>query len=91
MQLQQPDYKELRNKIPIIGIWDDHDYGRVCLLLHLSILKHITFFTIGRNDGCKIYPYRKESKQLFLDFLEEPKDTPRRTEHEVQTFYLTFG
>ena len=26
-QFKQPDYSELRSKTPIIGIWDDHDFG----------------------------------------------------------------
>ncbi|MBL8149093.1 MAG: alkaline phosphatase family protein [Blastocatellia bacterium] len=26
-QKSQPDYAELRKKVPIIGVWDDHDYG----------------------------------------------------------------
>lgn len=26
-QLEQPEYKRFRTKFPIIGIWDDHDYG----------------------------------------------------------------
>jgi alkaline phosphatase D len=28
LQLQNPDYQQLRRQVPIIGIWDDHDYGR---------------------------------------------------------------
>ncbi len=26
-QLNQPDYKRLQESVPIIGTWDDHDYG----------------------------------------------------------------
>lgn len=26
-QKQQPDYQELYENVPVIGIWDDHDYG----------------------------------------------------------------
>lgn len=26
-QLQSPDYQKFRNKTPVIGIWDDHDYA----------------------------------------------------------------
>jgi alkaline phosphatase D len=32
----------------------------------------------GLNDGCKTYPFRKESQKEFLDFFEEPADSPRR-------------
>lgn len=27
LQLKQEDYTELRKNVPIIGVWDDHDYG----------------------------------------------------------------
>ncbi|CAM1366095.1 alkaline phosphatase D family protein [Tenacibaculum xiamenense] len=35
----------------------------------------------GLNDGGKEYAKKRESQQLFLDFLDVPKDSPRR-EHE---------
>ncbi|KAJ0402781.1 hypothetical protein P43SY_009725 [Pythium insidiosum] len=28
MQLEHPDYALFRQRVPIIGVWDDHDYGR---------------------------------------------------------------
>jgi alkaline phosphatase D len=34
----------------------------------------------GVNDGGAEYPRRAESLQLFLDFLDEPPDSPRRTQ-----------
>lgn len=34
----------------------------------------------GINDGHKRYTYREESQQIFLDFMNEPKDTARRTQ-----------
>ncbi|GAA4308419.1 alkaline phosphatase D family protein [Nibribacter koreensis] len=27
-QKQQPDYQTLSQQLPVIGVWDDHDYGR---------------------------------------------------------------
>ncbi|MBC6606748.1 alkaline phosphatase family protein [Hymenobacter sp. BT188] len=27
-QFNQPDYKAFRTQVPVIGTWDDHDYGR---------------------------------------------------------------
>ncbi|KDO27295.1 hypothetical protein SPRG_07545 [Saprolegnia parasitica CBS 223.65] len=69
-QLAQPEYAALRASTPIIGTWDDHDYGR--------------------NDGSKVYPFRKESQALFLDFLNEPKDSPRRQQEGVYASY-TYG
>lgn len=46
------------NTTPVIGIWDDHDFGI--------------------NDGHKGYFNRVESQQIFLDFINEPVDSPRR-------------
>jgi alkaline phosphatase D len=45
----------LREKIGIIGIWDDHDYGM--------------------NDGDARNPIKIPQKQIFLDYLDEPKDS----------------
>ncbi|MGM0582385.1 MAG: alkaline phosphatase D family protein [Bacteroidota bacterium] len=28
LQKNEKDYKKLRNEMPVIGVWDDHDYGR---------------------------------------------------------------
>ncbi|SMG29338.1 alkaline phosphatase D [Marivirga sericea] len=28
IQKNHPDYKELREQMPVIGVWDDHDYGK---------------------------------------------------------------
>ncbi|OQS00755.1 transcription initiation factor TFIID subunit [Thraustotheca clavata] len=68
--LDQPEYAKFRESTPIIGIWDDHDYGR--------------------NDGCKVYPYREQSQEYFLDFLQEPKESSRRQQQGIYTSY-TFG
>lgn len=27
-QLREPDYQRLQQTVPVIGVWDDHDYGR---------------------------------------------------------------
>ncbi|KAG7388320.1 hypothetical protein PHYBOEH_007899 [Phytophthora boehmeriae] len=61
------DYAAFVNRTPVIGIWDDHDYGI--------------------NDGGKHYKYREESQQLFLDFMREPKDSPRRKQEGIYTSY----
>ena len=52
------DYAAFVKQTPVIGIWDDHDYGI--------------------NDGSKLFTYRDESQEVFLDFIGEPKDSPRR-------------
>ncbi|MCC6523664.1 MAG: alkaline phosphatase family protein [Polyangiaceae bacterium] len=42
----------------------------------------------GRNDAGKEYPYKVESKGLFLDFWQEPASSSRRTHDGVYTSYL---
>ena len=42
----------------IIGIWDDHDYGK--------------------NDAGKEFELKHETRELFLDYIEEPMDSIRR-------------
>ncbi|MBK9735002.1 MAG: alkaline phosphatase family protein [Saprospiraceae bacterium] len=39
----------------------------------------------GINDSGRHYPYIKESKQIFLDFFNEPKDSERRTRDGIYT------
>ncbi|WP_046246478.1 alkaline phosphatase D family protein [Hymenobacter terrenus] len=41
----------------------------------------------GRNDAGKEYPFKKESQQLALDFLQEPAGTPRRAQEGLYTSY----
>ncbi|HMP01019.1 MAG TPA: alkaline phosphatase D family protein, partial [Gemmatales bacterium] len=42
----------------------------------------------GVNDGGMEYPKRKESQQVFLDFLGEPTDSPRRQQEGIYAAYL---
>lgn len=41
----------------------------------------------GINDGDGNYPGKKESQRLFLDFLEEPQNSPRRSQEGVYISY----
>lgn len=59
----QPGYELLKKTCPVIGTWDDHDYGA--------------------NDAGVEYPMKRESQQLFLDFLRVPADHPRRRQEGV--------
>lgn len=44
----------------------------------------------GRNDAGKWYPYKKESKEIFLNFFNEPAASERRKHEGVyHTEYLT--
>ena len=42
----------------------------------------------GRNDAGSEYPFKAESKEIFLDFWEEPASSERRTRDGVYTSYL---
>ena len=72
-QNQVPGYQKLRIGVPVIGTWDDHDYGR--------------------NDGGAEFNAKRESQQVFLDFMKVPQDSPRRerdgvySSHEYATRY----
>ncbi|MCB2407670.1 alkaline phosphatase D family protein [Hymenobacter lucidus] len=41
----------------------------------------------GRNDAGKEYPFKKQSQQLALDFLGEPKNSPRRQQEGIYASY----
>ncbi|CAG9313596.1 unnamed protein product [Blepharisma stoltei] len=60
-------YKELRESIRILGVWDDHDYGK--------------------NNENKYYPYKSLSKELFLDFIDEPKNSIRYQREGIYDSY----
>lgn len=69
-QLSKPNYVTFLKHVPVIGIWDDHDYGG--------------------NNVDKTYPMKRETQQLFLDFLGEPINSPRRSQEGIYTSYV-FG
>ncbi|DBA02374.1 TPA: hypothetical protein N0F65_007193 [Lagenidium giganteum] len=66
-QHARPGYQELVDSVPVIGIWDDHDFGI--------------------NDGDKGYFNREQSQQIFLDFMNEPDDSPRRKQQGIYASY----
>jgi len=61
-------YNELKKAVPVIGTWDDHDYGL--------------------NDGGEEFHAKKESQQVFLDFMNVPEDSPRRSRDGVYNSHL---
>ena len=69
-QMSNPGYAKLVKTVPVIGTWDDHDYGQ--------------------NNVGKDNPIKKASQCMFLDFVGEPKDSPRRKQEGVYTSY-TYG
>ncbi|GHF25047.1 hypothetical protein GCM10017044_19780 [Kordiimonas sediminis] len=43
----------------------------------------------GENDAGYDYPMKEQSKELFLDFFEEPEDSPRRRKDDgIYTSYM---
>ncbi|KZN32316.1 hypothetical protein N483_03965 [Pseudoalteromonas luteoviolacea NCIMB 1944] len=67
----KPGFQTLRQRTPVIAMWDDHDYGE--------------------NDAGEEYPLKEESRQIMLDFWQEPKGSQRRTrESGIYTSYF-FG
>lgn len=67
LQQNQESYRRFTAQVPVIGTWDDHDFGR--------------------NDAGKTYPYKKQSQQLALDFLQEPANSPRRQQAGIYAAY----
>ena len=46
----------------------------------------------GRNDAGKHYPFKKESKEIFLDFFKEPAESERRKHEGIyHSEYLQYG
>jgi alkaline phosphatase D len=66
-QNAHPQYSQFKEQTPIIGTWDDHDFGY--------------------DNASGMYLYKKESQQLFLDFLDEPKGSLRRQQDGIYTSY----
>lgn len=66
-QKDNPEYLSFTTAVPVIGIWDDHDYGM--------------------NDAGKYYPKKDSSKQLMMDFLQVPENSPRRAREGAYESY----
>ncbi len=66
----KPGFKKLRDNVPIVAVWDDHDFGE--------------------NDAGSDYPMKDQSREMFLEFWGEPKDSPRRKRDGVYASYI-FG
>lgn len=45
----------------------------------------------GWNDAGKHYPYKKESKEIFLEFFNEPANSNRRRHEGIYTSYMFEG
>jgi len=69
-QKYRPDYQQFLKACPVIGVWDDHDYGI--------------------NDGGGEYVNKSESQKVFLDFIDEPRNSSRWNRPGIYSSY-TFG
>jgi alkaline phosphatase D len=45
----------------------------------------------GWNDAGKEYPFKEASKEIFLDFFDEPKESSRRKHAGIYTSYMFGG
>lgn len=45
----------------------------------------------GWNDTGRHYPLKEDSKEVFLDFWDDPRDAPRRNREGIYTSYLFDG
>ena len=41
----------------------------------------------GWNDAGRHYPFKKEAKEIFLDFFDEPADSDRRKREGIYSSY----
>lgn len=68
LQRQRIEYKAfLDTGVPVIGVWDDHDYGL--------------------DGGGKSFKYRFQSQKMFLDFLDQPLESPLRKREGIYSSY----
>ena len=67
------DMEVLRRKYQQLG--DNYNYG--LLKEKCPIIATWDDHDYGVNDGGKEYPKRAESQKVFLEFFEEPSESPR--------------
>lgn len=70
-------------------------YGRLAaktsfqnLKKNVEILATWDDHDFGWNDSGRHYPFKEESKELFLDFFEEPQDSERRKREGIYDSYF---
>jgi alkaline phosphatase D len=68
------DMQKLRRKYEVLGA--KPEFQR--LWQRTQVLATWDDHDYGENDAGRYYPFRKESKELFLDFWKEPQLSPRR-------------
>lgn len=81
------DMNVLRKKYGMLG--DKPDFKKIwdsC-----QVLATWDDHDYGRNDAGRHYPFKKESKEIFLDFWKVPQDDIRRTRDGIYTSYFYEG
>lgn len=81
------DMKELKAKYDSLAI--KPEFQR--LKRNVKILATWDDHDYGWNDSGKHYPHKNESKEIFLDFFEEPKNSDRRKHEGIYTSYMFEG
>lgn len=96
-------YARLRELVPVLGVWDDHDYGlnnggkefqdkersQVCLREPACARVPLALNTL--NSTSHVLPLSHSlscAQDIFLNFLEEPADSPRRAHPGIYASYL---
>ena len=66
-QINRKPFQDFLKHTPIIGTWDDHDYGL--------------------NNSNSQMNKKAQRQRIFLDFILEPKNSPRRKRKGIYTSY----
>lgn len=97
-QNDHPDYARLRAEVPIVGIWDDHDYGRNDAGKHYAQKKEsrdLMFDFLGvpaeapernREGGYSVHIFGEEGEQVKVILLDARyfRDTLERVNRVYQ-------
>ncbi|MGD1891958.1 MAG: alkaline phosphatase D family protein [Cyclobacteriaceae bacterium] len=81
-QLQQPEYQRVITQVPVVGIWDDHDYGindggknfaqkapsRDLMLEFLNVDKNLPVW--NREGGYQAYTFGPAEQQVKVILLD---------------------
>lgn len=81
------DMTELKEKYDLLGA--KPEFQR--LKANTRLLATWDDHDFGWNDAGRHYPYKKESKELFLNFFEEPQKSVRRGHEGIYTSYAFGG
>ncbi len=81
------DITELKEKYDLLGA--KPEFQR--LKANTRLLATWDDHDFGWNDAGRHYPYKKESKELFLNFFDEPQKSVRRGHEGIYTSYAFGG